>query len=229
MSITFRPMSFVRLSLGFLAWSWFTASFTAGTGESDRDVKIHFALLGLCVWFSFTLPRSLDGFGRGRHGGKETRLCLSWDSDGAGKGINLRWRLWRDEHSWESQTPLWLEFSIDLLDVLFGRVRHQQNVVETWCGPILMPEGAYDAKVEIIERKWGRPRLPWFLDTNLRTCSVDVPAGIEYGGDALFGLSRPAASVPQAIAATVSTVTAERVPGRMYQHRRPRRPFEAQA
>lgn len=223
MGIRLKVTKHARAEFAYLGWSWFCVEFAMGTGESARDVQLHLSLLGLCAWFSVTLPRALDGLGRGRHGGNEVRLSLSWDRDSGGRGLHLRWRLWLDEHSWHSDTPKWRDFSIDLLDVAFGKTRYEERDVRAWSGPILMPEGAYDATVKVFDSRWSRPRWPRALDVEMRRVTVDCPTGIDHDGKGpLFGLTCRGDGVSDGIAKFVANVVEDRVPGRMYEHRKPR-------
>lgn len=131
---------------------------------------------------------------------------------------SLHWQFGGNEHGdWSSRTPKWKHGSFNIPDFILGKQKYVEGDPEVHKVKIPMPEGAYDATVEMRDDKWVRPR--WFT-LKLRRAKIDVPQGIPYPGkgenswdcgeDASFGLSCPAETVEQAIGKQVESVLRSR-------------------
>lgn len=90
-------------------------------------------------------------------------------------------------------------FYIHLADVIFGRRKYSETVLEEGEVEIDMPEGVYKATFKRFISYWRRPR--WFGVQSLHRMSFDIPAGIPHEGksenswdmgmDATFGTTFP--------------------------------------
>lgn len=124
----------------------------------------------------------------------------------------VHWQFGGDTMSWSSKTPKWKHGSFDVSKFLFGDRKYTEGEPEVHRVTVPMPEGGYEATVELREDRWERPRWPTL---RIRRASVDVPLGIPHmgkgenswdcGEDRLFGWDGPCASVEEAVAKTVQS------------------------
>lgn len=127
------------------------------------------------------------------------------------------WQFGGDRMSWSSKTPKWKNGNFKLDDFFLGKQRYVQGSGTLHRVKIPMPEGSYDAEVELREDRWERPR---WRTLRLRRASVNVPQGIPHAGkgenswdcgeDRLWGWSGPAENIEDAIAKTVQSVLRSR-------------------
>lgn len=99
-------------------------------------------------------------------------------------GVNLtdsllRLSLWDDPMESRSTDPWWWHISIDLADLLFGKVVHTCEIRQFGSAEIDMPEGTYPATYKVERRTWKRPR--WFPKVSTAIL-FDIPAGIPHWG-----------------------------------------------
>jgi len=129
--------------------------------------------------------------------------------------------LWRDDSSW-TNNKTFLEqryWSMNFLNLLFGKWKYTERTVEERDVVIPMPEGNYPAKVKIFESAWKRPR--WFPQKMIRA-SVDIKDdqlipfpgkgenSWDCGMDGLRGMTCPEKTVEAAIGAVVGSVLRSR-------------------
>lgn len=164
------------------------------TNDERAVLNLHFGFLSLYPSVTNLLTtRNWRDTGIEWHGGY---LWLNFyhDDDGWAKGWNG------------------LHLAINFADLLLGRKKHSDIVIETVRAVVPMPEGSYPATITFHERTAKRPR--WFTDRYI-TANIkpDEPIGIPGKGenswdcddDALFEMSCGASTVPEAIAAMVQS------------------------
>ena len=193
------------------------ASVTVHDGGGE-DMTFHLCLWPVSIWLSPSLPVVVDRWVRARmrDGCRCVGVSLWRDVDAGGGTLMLQWHAWADPHCWSTETPRWRDGMVDLLDVIFGKVRYSIRTVErVEDAAIHMPEGAYEATIEIADSTWKRPR--WPFSQTVRRAHVDIPQGIphEGKGGALFGSGFPCGSVRKAVAKVVTDVLMDRDPRRL--------------
>lgn len=129
----------------------------------------------------------------------------------------LWWQFGGNSMEWSSRTSKWKHGSFNVADFLLGRTQFSQEVLSTHQVLIPMPEGGYPATVVLERCTWKRPR--WFALVK-PMADVKIPKGIPHQGkgensydcgeDRLFGLSRSASTIEQAIAGTVESALRSR-------------------
>jgi hypothetical protein len=207
-----------------LAWSWnFKSTFCHVRFSVDGDeneVGFAIALPPVALWLHLG----------GRLGKWLTKLmrCDYHSVAGPGRDIYCMHReiqfsihdwtlwssIWRKRDSWSRDDPWWMHWSLNLPDLFLGERKHSKVVLEQRVVTVAMPEGAYEAKAELLRETWKRPRWPWPL-VLLRT-DVEVPAGIpvpgkgenswDCGPDAIYGQCGPAESIEEAVGNLVGSV-----------------------
>lgn len=230
-----------------LSWSWmffkrgFFHAYVDADGNGDgKDVTFALALPWLfAIWFSIewpTLTRWLrldyESAKRREARGREAASINGSDPHHVVSGCydmdrrlgisyyegTIRWSIWWRQDYSSSRDPKWRHGYFSLVDFFLGDVKHSKEILQTAEVRIPLPEGTYDATVEIDRSTWRRPR--WFAKR--RTGSyVSIPKGIpipgkgensyDCGPDALFGKSGPETTVEGAIAGVVKSVLADRV------------------
>lgn len=129
------------------------------------------------------------------------------------------WKVWSDSHGWTSDTPRWRDGSWHPLDTIFGKTTYVTELVERADMLVPMPEKSYRGHVEIRRDSWRRPRWP-FARVVYRahidmTDPVPVPGKGEnswdLGQDAIYGMTVPARTVADAIAAVVKSAMRDRI------------------
>lgn len=195
----------------------------SGHGGGDHDLSFSFSLkpVSLHLAFENVFPEKFRQWWKAkyRYAEREVRFGLSEDYDHVMGGLIARWELWANPMEWSSKDPKWKHGHIDFLDVLLGKPTRTERQVAKQQTKIPMPEGAYDAVVEVIDNVWARPR--WPVSRSFKTSHIDVDIGIPHEGkgendwdcgeDATFGLSCPASSVPEAVGKMVESVLRDRM------------------
>lgn len=130
---------------------------------------------------------------------------------------SLWWQFGGDTMSWSRETPRWKHGNFRFDDFLLGKMEYVEGHPEVHKVKIPMPEGAYDATVEMRDDRWERAR---WRTLRIRRAKVDVPLGIPFPGkgesgydcgeDASFGLSCSAETVEEAIGKMVESVLRNR-------------------
>jgi hypothetical protein len=196
-------------------------------GGDERTVQLH---LGIAHLFGLFL--SLDGawprrWRFGKYGEQEREFAVSWYEGHFNISIAYDWT--EGSHYGDGR-DIWTQpgsrhWSICPMDILFGRPKYQERVIETVPVDVAMPEGSYHGTCKIFESTWVRPRLPWF-PRRLRRSTVDIPKGIPVSGkgenswdcgeDAIFGQTSATPTVNAAIGELVKSAlsTRERYGGR---------------
>lgn len=197
----------------------FSISLTVDAYGGDRDLSWHVGVPGLTLYF-----------GLERLWPRPWRLALSqwWRKhlDYPSREIALRvhhgslwWDLWTKEGE-SGSFPRWREGSFNLADFLLGSVQHSSIVMKTEEAVVPMPERAYRAKVEIIERRYKRPR--WPFTKVFTTANVDMHEGEQVplpgkgtmsynmGQDATYSMSCSESTVDGAVAAMVRSTLERR-------------------
>jgi len=106
----------------------------------------------------------------------------------------LHWDIWKFDWGWSHKMPKWMDGHIDFADLVLGRMKYTEKVLEERDMVIQMPEGEYKAKGKLVSAIRKRPR--WFGKPDL-SITVDIPKGIPHQGkgenswdcgtDGLFG------------------------------------------
>lgn len=199
-------------------WTWnlghpdLSACMTIGTDEDD--LALHIGLLFASFWFSASgiwLGRFRDAWQR-RYSYNERELSLRVFDKG------IWWHVWSDPNNWSSLTPRWRDGCWHPIDTILGRQKYTSEAIATQDVIIPMPEGGYAATVKLTLDSWKRPRAPWM--TKRHRAQIDLKQPIPHEGkgenpwdcgkDGLYGLSTPAASIPEAIANTVRSALESR-------------------
>lgn len=126
--------------------------------------------------------------------------------------------LGHDQMSSSSRDPFIARtHSFSPLDFLFGRMRYECEIRESFDVQIPMPEANYPAKVTFETRTWWRPRWPhWPLKIVRDDCDTQIPGGIPFEGkgenswdcgeDGVYGSGSTGHDIPDAISSVVKTV-----------------------
>lgn len=199
---------------------WLHGRISAGMSlrfdRSEREAQVHIALPGFTYYLSVDgLPRRLFEllpmkWKREEHGGYERQIGVRFN-DGA-----IWVDLWSDPMDWRSSDPKWMQFSIHLDDLIFGKTKYSTRTLEERAIKIAMPEGMYDATAKREASSWLRPRWPWRPFSKRRiTVQIDIPTGIgipgkgenswDCGDDAIFGKSCSAETIEEAIGKVIAS------------------------
>lgn len=188
---------------------------------SDNEVMFHIALPGLSYYlglegisqrFFDLLPMK---YKREDHGGYERAIGVRFD-DGA-----LWFDVWSDPMDWRSSDPKWMQFSLHLDDLIFGKTKYETRVIEERGVTVPMPEGSYGATAKREVSTWTRPRWPWRPFSKRRdVVTIDIPGGIGIPGkgendwdiddDAVYAQSSAATTIEQAIGNVVASILSTR-------------------
>ncbi len=108
--------------------------------------------------------------------------------------------LWEDPMEWRSKDPKWWKFNINFADLLFGKAKYSEKILDEGDTVIDMPEGVYEATYKRFISFWKRPRLPFAK--HIDRISLTLPVGIPHEGkgenswdcgmDATYGSTFPA-------------------------------------
>jgi len=173
-----------------------TRAGTYSDRESDVLVGVDFLLVSFWIGVSARWLRSRRPAGDARKYG----LTYSAEHD------HLHWSWGASEFG--DGRPSWRSRGWFLRDVLLGRAKYASTPYRREAVTIPMPEAAYPAVVTLEKATWKRPRWPWAR--TVYRASVDIPGGVPCPGkrdddDGLYGLTRPARSVAEAIGACVES------------------------
>jgi len=127
------------------------------------------------------------------------------------------WSVWTDPNGWSSKRPRWRNGAFHVLDALLGKAKHSSVELKRVSVVVPMPEGVYGGECALTEDTWQRPR--WFAK-RLRRATVEMREPIPFPGkgendwdcgeDALYGLTAPASTVAEAVAATAASALRSR-------------------
>jgi len=209
---------------GSLNWEWSLGRWSAGASLSvnqseDVGFGFHVAIpLVLSLWVHVVGFRPVAALARFILRNTEKR----WEDRELSVRVHdwaIWWTTWLDPMGgWDSRVPKWRDGSFHIDDLVLGKARFSERVIEPKRQVTIgMPEASYEATVEITERCWKRPR--WFAVRRIGS-KVDIPDGIPFPGkgenswdcgeDAIFGQSNGATSVEAAIAAVVESALRSR-------------------
>ena len=176
--------------------------FATGGPEDDLQLSLHFWFLSL--WFTVS---GLFGYDKlNRRSATNTGIMLNRES----------WFLMFDLFAQTDSFPVRKGWSKNwfLVDAILGRAKYTEESLKKVETVIPMPEKQYPCTIKLKRSSWKRSR--WPFTHRVLMAEVDIPDGIPFpgkgtcdyncGDDALFGLSRPARTVPEAIGATVECV-----------------------
>jgi hypothetical protein len=131
-------------------------------------------------------------------------------------------RLWHDpmeSRCGPNGDPWWWEMRVNIPDLLLGRNKYSDEVLETREIVVPMPEGSYTGRCTMKLETWKRPR--WFAKRLVRA-HIDMNEGQQIpfpgkgedswncGEDATFGLCTPARDVVEATAHLFQSVMRDR-------------------
>lgn len=205
-------------------WTHF-CGISLSTDREDGGLKFHFAFPPVSFWLTLPINISTEG----------PRWAAWNERFGGHPGSNRYnsfeffhlavhdWALWwtflKFDWGWSNQMPKWMSGSFYVLDFIFGQTKYTKRDLTFHEVMIPMPEGAYPATIQFEECTWKRPRLPWNSSKGIYA-DIKMKIGIPHEGkgenswdcgeDALFGMSRKASTVEEAIAATVQTALKDR-------------------
>ena len=123
----------------------------------------------------------------------------------------LHWKFGGKDGTWNSSIPRWREGGLSLRNALLGKPAYAKGKSDVHRVKIPMPEGCYDATIEVSDDVWTRSR---WLPRRARMMRINVPLGIPHQGkgendydlgeDALFGWGGPCPTIEEAIGRTVT-------------------------
>lgn len=169
-------------------------------------------------WWARSLPLCQWMARRYRYDAREIEVY--WN----GEAVALFWSLWMRPHEWRRGEAKWRRGSFHPVDLLFGKQRYHKNIL-TEATPITITipgdPAPYPATVALEHPVWTRSRWPWWpLRREHYTADIEIPAGIPIPGkgenswdiddDAVYGMSTPATTIDEAVAAVVASVERDR-------------------
>ena len=190
-------------------------------GMHEDQLVIGAAVPGLALWLGFNpsyaaLRDWLRSLGSDRETGVHVYLPSLEDRD-----LRVHWRVHSPVMSWSRTTPKWRDGSLNVHDLLLGRIDYSTKTLSEHEVLIPLPERSYRWKVRLQEVRHSRPRWPWDRVTRVADCEclegehIPVPGkgenSYDLDDDALHGMGCPAVSVSEAVARVVRNVTETRI------------------
>lgn len=190
-------------------------------GIHEDQLVIGAAVPGLALWLGFNpsyaaLRDWLRSLGSDRETGFHVYLPSPDNLD-----LRVHWRVHSPVGSWSKATPGWRDGSLNVHDLLLGRIDYSSKVLQEQEVLVPLPERSYRWKVQIVEVRHKRPRWPWDRVTVCAHCDalegeqIPVPGkgenSYDLDDDALHGMGCPASSVSEAVGAIVRNVTGTRL------------------
>lgn len=119
------------------------------------------------------------------------------------------WTIWYSDNTWRSTDSKWRRGSWHPIDTLFGNTKHHEEVLEEADVTIPLPEGDYQAHIQLQRRWWTRPRWPFRLHEG-RYANIDIIGNPpmfagkgenswDLDDDAIYGMSTPANTFEEAV------------------------------
>lgn len=215
--LPYEGRCWVHSPLGTFQFSWHLwstyniAAFHVQADSEDGGISFHTKLIPVSLFLNLPVPSKRW---KKKYGYRHTNFVdVSLSNDRDAKDVSLRWQFGGDTMSWSSKTPKWKHGSFSFTDFLLGKRKYIEGEPEVRQVKIPMPEGLYDATVEMRFDRWERPR--WF-PLVLQRASIDIPIGIPYPGkgendydcgeDGSYGLSCCARTPEEAIGKLVGDV-----------------------
>jgi hypothetical protein len=186
-----------------------------GASIRIRDGGDHDVTISFCPWL-FSLYVSLSA----RWLGKVVNRILKGDYEGRNISIAVHdsaiWgEIWQKENTWSRDDKWWQRWNWHPLDTFFGRMRHSVLSETVTAASVKFPEGDYPLEITMKQEKWKRPRLPW-ASVLLTRAHIECEKGVPIPGkgenswdcdeDATYGLTCPANTVDEAIAAFAKNI-----------------------
>lgn len=205
------------------------AGITFGAGDSENDILFFAGIPWLfALWFSVErlgwLHRVLPG--EWHYNDRTDRFYKVVDARKISLDLyagGLWWRLWahpdgRGDNLWSGQRFRWQSGGFYPLDALLGRRRHSERDIEIVETAVPLPDGNYPARIRFFESQWKRPRWP-FVERMVRADielhrPIPIPGkgdnDFDQGEDAIYAMTVPAGTVPDAVAAVVQSALRDR-------------------
>lgn len=215
-----------RLEWVLPSWRSWGVSLSVNGGDSSDEVMVH---LG-CGLFSFYLSRSglpINWFGEWKQSyrpGWDNWFCREEREFHLTAHNGHIWlTVWGRAIEHRSADPWWIRgVSFSPVDFLLGSRKHEHRLL----GPqrevlIPMPEGCYLALMRPEERRWWRPRWPWWPCRILNEyIDIQIEGGVPFmgkgenswdcGEDGLWGTSSRGFSYEKAVGKVVESVLENR-------------------
>jgi hypothetical protein len=174
----------------------------------ERRLASVFACLGVGLYLSRRDDHHSDGI---------RRFSLYWFEG------TLCFTPWAREMEWRATDPWWVKgATFNPTDFLLGK-RNHEHIIHSEYEPVLvpMPEGCYVAQMRREERRWTRPRWPWWPSKIVQKyIEISIDGGIPFEGkgensydcgeDGLWGCSSESWSLERAAAHVVESVLKDR-------------------
>jgi|GEM_PF-2110846 hypothetical protein len=189
-------------------------SFSAGGGDSDRDIdcSVRVPWFGVYLGADDVLPRKWEFYNPGQRYPSERTIGVTWHSQA------LWIDLWRDPDEgygrggpkfWQDAKSSARHIVIHPLDILFGKTKCATEKLAAEPATVDLPEGAYPVQVVIERRTWTRKRAPWWKRERV-SADVQSEKGIPIPGkgenswdcedDAYFSIGTPTQTTAEAVA-----------------------------
>ncbi len=170
--------------------------FSAGYGDANDGIAVCIQMIGM-------LHISLTGVTKML---KTERVTGVTFNDGA-----ISASLW---HDWKGLYSGGLHWYWSYVNAIFGRREHKAEVLSKWTAVVPMPEGGYQAQIELKRAEWRRPRWPIVKREVYANVKFETPVPIEgkgesewdCGEDAIYEMGVKASTVAEAVGAAVTRV-----------------------
>jgi hypothetical protein len=190
-------------------WLGFSIGLFDGDSQRDAQLRLHFGLAHFWITLENLLPKK---YSYSRHSWAH-ETGITYFEDHFQIGLHHAGNDCRDCAGWKG----W-EWSCFVSDLVWGRSKYSEAVLQEQMASVSMPESDYPVKVKIVEAVWTRPRKPWPF--KMRRALIECERGIptpgkgenswDCGQDATFGLTCPASTVEEALQALKVSVTRDR-------------------
>lgn len=130
---------------------------------------------------------------------------------------SIWWNVFADDSGWTAKRPRWRDGNINLRDLLLGKAQYKSELLETREISVAMPERAYTGTCELREDSWTRRRGGRRV---LYRAYIEMQEPIPFPGkgenswdcgeDACHGMTCPAKTFAEAIAAITASVLRDR-------------------
>lgn len=178
--------------------------------ERVASISHHLGFLSLYFGLEGRPPKALEDLWKKEYGYDSRELSVRGALFTDKIEPNIRWNLWSDPDCWESHRPKWRDGSWYPL----GMVSYEhRDIAKDVPVEIPMPEGVYAGKMSLqrAQAVRGKKKIP--IGKPFNTIDAAFPYGIPHDGkgEALYGLSCPADSIPAGIGKVVAHVMRDRL------------------
>jgi len=203
-----------------IGYEWNLTSSSCGIGmtlaSDENQIALHVCFPPIALYTNYTLPYKYNKYFSYLLGNTDRRdTYLSFHD------WTVWIELWNNSWEWSNRKTFWEQhsLSLNLLDLILGRWKYTERIVEEQEVKIPMPEGTYPAKAKIFESTWKRPR--WFPRKMIRA-SIDIKDNQlipfpgkgenswDCGMDGLRGMTCSEKTIEAAIGAVVGSVLRSR-------------------